>query len=156
MLISRAVTVLAFVYVPLNLATSIYGMNLNELNGSGKSFRVFLTTAIIALLVTGALWFLLEEVNNYLRWRKWKHAPRERFTIGSRIGMLAWLQRYHTKWMWESGFWWRILINSGARVPIDDSDLSACEIISQYGPPGFDQSFDPFSENDWIWRTGQT
>ena len=50
-----AVTVLPFVYVPLNLATSIFGMNLSELNGSGKNIWVFLCTAIVALLTTGAL-----------------------------------------------------------------------------------------------------
>ena len=31
-----ATTILAFVYVSLNLATSRFGMNLSELNGSGK------------------------------------------------------------------------------------------------------------------------
>ncbi len=166
MLISRAVTVLAFVYVPLNLAASIFGMNLSELNGSGKGLSVFLTTAVIALLVTGALWFLLEEVNNYLRCRTLKHAPRKRFTIGSRIGMLAWLQKHHPKWMWKSGVWWRILIDSDSRVrsPAKVSGLSACEVISKYGPPAtaramwVDVMIEPFiidERYEWNWYKPQ-
>ena len=63
-----AVTVLAFVYVPLNLATSIFGMNLSELNGSGKKLWVFLATAVIAVQIAGTSWFLLEEGNIYRHW----------------------------------------------------------------------------------------
>ena len=73
-----AVTILAFVYVPLNLATSIFGMNLSELNGSGKRLWVFLATAIIAVLIAGTSWFLLEEGNNYRNWQLRKIALPER------------------------------------------------------------------------------
>ena len=34
-----AVTVLALVYVPLNLATSIFGMNLSDISGSEENSR---------------------------------------------------------------------------------------------------------------------
>ena len=55
-----AFTLLAFIYIPLNLAMSIFGMDLSELNGSGKNIWVILCQAIVALLTTGALWFVLE------------------------------------------------------------------------------------------------
>ena len=84
-----AVTVLAFVYVPLNLATSIFGMNLSELNGSGKNIWVFLCTATVALLTTGVSWFVLKEVNNYLRWRRGIHNVKERFALANRHARVA-------------------------------------------------------------------
>ena len=93
-------------------------MNLNELNGSGKNLRVFLTTAAIALLTTGASWFLLEEFNNYLRWRNASARDKEQFsTLGRRIGMLVYMQRQgYTNMLWKDGFWWRLLISSDSRV----------------------------------------
>ena len=151
-----AVTILALVYVPLNLATSIFGMNLKELNGSGKNIWVFLCTAIIALLTTGALWFVLEEVNNYLRWRKGNRYVKERFALGQRIGMLVWLQQHgHTGWMWESGAWWRLLINSGSRAwsPMEVKGMSACRIVSKFILHGPHTAFNPFERrNKYEWR----
>ena len=157
-----AVTVLAFVYVPLNLATSIFGMNLNELNGSGKRMWVFLCTAIIALLTTGALWYVLEEVNNYLRWQKETRYEdvKNDFTLGQRIGMLVWLHQYgHTGWMWESGAWWRLLMNSGSRAltPSEVEGLSACEIVSEYRLHDYrtrtalNHPFEPGCKYEWSW-----
>ena len=151
-----AVTVLAFVYVPLNLATSIFGMNLSEPNGSGKNISTFVCTALVALLTTGALWYVLKEVNNYLRWRKGVHHVQDGFTLGPRIGMLVWLQQHgHTGWMWESGAWWRLLINSYSRVwfPIEVGGRSACEIVSIYGVHGSHSAFDPFERrNKYTWK----
>ena len=57
-------TILAFFYVPLNLATSIFGMNLQQLNGVGKSIGVFLGTAGIILFVTGVSWYFIEGIQN--------------------------------------------------------------------------------------------
>ena len=151
-----AVTVLAFVYVPLNLATSIFGMNLSELNGSGKNIWAFLCTATVALLTTGALWLVLEEVNSYLRWRRGIHNVKERFALGQRIGMLVWLQQHgHTGWMWESDAWWRLLISSSSRAwsPMEVEGLSACDIVSKYGLHGSHTAFNPFEcRNKYEWR----
>lgn len=109
-----AVKILAFVYAPLNLATSISGMSLRELNGSGKSLWVFLTTATIALLITGASWFLMEEIKSFMEmYRSKTHVTITQFTIGVRIAMLAWLRKHgQIEWTWKSGAWWRILTNS--------------------------------------------
>ncbi|KAM0805950.1 hypothetical protein BDR22DRAFT_192223 [Usnea florida] len=129
-------TILAFIYVPLNLATSIFGMNLSELNGSGKKLWVFLATAIIALLIAGTAWFLLEEGNNFRRWQR-RRIPdtRTRFTFGARLAMLAWLwRRGHTEWAWKSDAWWRILIDSPSKLfqPERARGLTACEYVSRY------------------------
>ena len=67
-----SVTILAFVYVPLNLATSIFGMNLQQLNQSGRSIWSFLVTAIVSLLVTGSIWFCLEQYNSVADWKRKK------------------------------------------------------------------------------------
>ena len=48
------VTILAFVFVPWSLATSIYGMNLQELNESGKSIWAFIITGILLFLAACA------------------------------------------------------------------------------------------------------
>lgn len=155
-------TVLAFVYVPLNLATSIFGMNLSELNGSGKSIWVFLTTAVIALLITGVLWFLMREVNNYLRWRRRSHDASIDFTIGARISMLAWLQGNQVgDWMWRSGAWWRILVNSDSRLrnPGEARGLNTCEFVSKYGCHPHPPHFRPFEHGDsyeWDKTTSET
>ena len=131
-----AVTILAFIYVPLNLATSIFGMNLSELNGSGKELWVFLTTAIIALLIAGTAWLLLEEGNNFRNWQR-RRIPdtRTRFTFGARLAMLAWLwSRGHKEWAWKSDAWWRILTDSASTIfePDIARGLTACEYVSRY------------------------
>ena len=156
-----AVTVLAFIYVPLNLATSIFGMNLSELNGSGKSLVVFIATAVIGLVITGASWYLLEEVNKYFGWRSSAEeqtgtgSARKRLTIGPRISMLVWLQRHgHSGWMWKSGAWWRIIVNSDSQVksPLEARGLNAFEVVSKHVLGA--NEFDPnplYSDYDWNW-----
>ncbi|KAL8887424.1 MAG: hypothetical protein Q9215_005002 [Flavoplaca cf. flavocitrina] len=66
----KTFTILAFVYVPLNLASSIYGMNIQQLNGNGQSVWVFVVTAVIALFITAGTWYLSEEANTYRNWHR--------------------------------------------------------------------------------------
>lgn len=119
-------------------------MNLSELNESGKDVRVFLTTAIVALVITGASWFFIEEFNNYLKWKR-SHAARTQgnrslnarmqLPLGARIGMLALLWHYgHKSWMWRSGAWWRILTNnsSGLSQGTQAKGPSACEYVWEH------------------------
>ena len=111
-------------------------MNLSELNGSGKELWVFLATAIIAVLIAGTSWFLLEEGNNYRNWQMRRYPDtRTRFTVGARLAMLAWLWRQgHTKWAWKSDAWWRVLTDSASRLsePEEASGLTACEYVSRH------------------------
>ncbi|KAG6997601.1 hypothetical protein G7Y79_00039g075630 [Physcia stellaris] len=71
----KIVTILAFVYVPLNLATSIFGMNIQQLNRNGQPIWVFLVTTIVAVWVTSFVWFAIEQRMGYLTWRKEMSAP---------------------------------------------------------------------------------
>ena len=128
-----SVTILAFVYIPLNLATSVFGMNLQQLNGSGKNLNEFVYTAVAALAITGASWWVLEQINNLRNW--WKRTPSDyrrsshkvkkgssspKYSIVVRVWMLVWLSlNGHWSWMVESGAGWCILINSRKRYRRD-------------------------------------
>lgn len=118
-----AVTILAFVYVPLNLATSIFGMNIQELNQNGQQFWVFMTTAVTVLIITTGSWFFLEQVNNYKTWTRGildgepKRRSGAKYTLAARVAMLVWLVlNGHKSWMQTSGAWWRILVNDRTSV----------------------------------------
>lgn len=131
-----AVTVLAFVYVPLNLATSIFGMNLQELNQNGQQLWVFMTTAVTVLIITTGSWFFLEQVNNYKIWRRGarekpsRHRRGTKWALAKRVAMLVWLlENGHRSWMQTSGAWWRILVN-------DETAVSDWSTLSSYSPDG--------------------
>jgi Mg2+ and Co2+ transporter CorA len=61
------VTVLAFVFIPINLASSVYGMNVQEINDTGHKIWVFVVTSIVFLILSGLAWV-------------WRHALKELFT----------------------------------------------------------------------------
>ena len=65
-----SVTILAFVYVPLNTVTSIYSMNIKQMNGSGQNLTSFVVTAILALFVTGSVWLVAEWIHEVDAWHK--------------------------------------------------------------------------------------
>lgn len=139
------VTILAFVYVPLNLATSIFGMNLEQLNGSGQHLSVFITTAVVALAVTRGSWFSIEQVNSYRKWRNRGHEEQydgnTQFALSVRLAMLAFLvSNWDSLWVFKSGAWWRILVNNRSRVynewifPEEDRGRwNTGELVSKYG-----------------------
>ena len=154
------VTILAFVYVPLNLATSIFGMNIEQLNGSGQRLSVFITTAVVTLAVTGGSWFVIEQVNSYRKWRKRSrdalYDGKTQFALAVRLAMLVFLiSDGHSKWMWKSGAWWRILINDRSLLTgsfgamIDDGSFTACEYVSKHSIRRSDQHW-YFDEDDPI------
>ena len=134
-------------------------MNLSELNGSGKRLWVFLATAIIAVLIAGTSWFLLEEGNNYRNWQMRKiRITRTHFTIGARMAMLVWLWRHgHTQWAWKSGAWWRVLTDSAHRLrePGEASGLTACEYVSRYESRNISLGFEPYENGD-IYQWGRS
>lgn len=121
-------TIIAFIYAPLNTATSIYGMNIQQINSSGHNIGVFIITAVIVLLTTAISWLTMEEINQTKAWHK-ENARTDRSKsdilnhknhsrIGVRILMICWLIAHgHLKWAWKSKAFIQILINS--RSPID-------------------------------------
>ncbi|KAL8717484.1 MAG: hypothetical protein Q9225_005277 [Loekoesia sp. 1 TL-2023] len=143
-------TILAFVYVPLNLATSIYGMNLQQLNGSGQSVREFMLTALIALIITGGTWYVAEAVNGYRIWqskRQRSEVPAPKYSMAERVAMITWLLREgYGSWMKRTGAWLRILFNSRKPfIEMDDEDyeVPVGELVSKFSLG--DASFDPES-----------
>lgn len=63
-------------------------MNLQQLNQSGQTIRSFPITAISALLITGFMWFGLEQFNSVMEWRRkfddrmgWKPRPRDSIVV---------------------------------------------------------------------------
>ena len=113
--------------MPLNLATSIFGMNIQQLNGNGQHLWVFITTAVIALIITAGSWLSADGLakGKAVAWyrkhtaakRPNKEAEDEReYGLLRRMAMLLWLVRNgHKAWMWHSGAWIAILVNSKAR-----------------------------------------
>ena len=155
-------TFLAFVYVPLNLATSIFGTNLQQLNESGQHVWVFVVTAVLALFLTSAVWIAIVLCRDYRQWREQLQAPsreewvkRERqysFVIRTAILLLI-VKKGYRRWLWVSGAWIRILtnerINLGVQAKTHKSlkthksswekecllyfqDQTACDYVCQY------------------------
>ena len=135
-------------YVPLNLATSIFGMNIEQLNGSGQHISVFITTAVVTLAVTGGSWFAIEQTNIYRKWRRRSpdttYSGKTQFPLVVRLAMLAYLvSNGHLRWMLRSGVWWRLLINNTSRISTKrgfreyrNQDLTAGEYVSMYSTKG--------------------
>ena len=148
------VTILAFIYVPLNLATSIFGMNIQQLNGSGQQLWIFFTTALAALLITGGSWLCSSRLATHkaMLWYKERAATKKALNENSksreyglllRIAMLVWLVRSgHTLWMWKSGAWAAILANNQAVTKTrsvffsnQSPARSACDYVSTFSSP---------------------
>lgn len=126
--------------MPLNLAASIFRINLQQLNGNGKSLQDFIGTSLVALVITGGLWFSIEQVNHYQYWHS-NHdgkvqAAKPSYSMGERIAMVVWLLRHRKHgWMWRSGAWWRIPFNNDAKMiqdPQVDMLLSVTDYVSKY------------------------
>ena len=130
--------ILAFIYVPLNLATSIFGMNIHQLNQNGQSIWVFFTAAVVALLVTGGSWRCSDSINKAKAWYRQRASPdrevKPEYGFILRITMLVWLVRNeHSLWMWKSGAWLAILVNSKVCCKVYEGHLSepACDYVAK-------------------------
>ena len=114
----KILTVLAFFYIPLNLATSVFGMNIQQLNGSGTSIGGFLGTAVMLLFLTGLSWLILEGVQDVRAWLRRLRKDRaliayENQSIFVRLHLIWWLCRNGLfVWTIRTGAGWCLLINS--------------------------------------------
>ncbi len=110
-------------------------MNLQQLNGNGKSLQAFIGTSFVALVITGGTRFFVEQVNGYRYWHS-KRDEKERavktgFSAGERTAMIAWLLRNNELyWMSRSGAWWRIPFNNGTTVIEDPEFRGTCKLLS--------------------------
>ena len=62
------VTILAFIFVPMNLASSIFGMNVQEINETGHSIWTFVTTAAALLILSGLGFILRHTLRRRVPW----------------------------------------------------------------------------------------
>ena len=139
--------------MPLNLATSIFGMNIEQLNGSGQQIWVFFTTAVAALLITGSSWLFSNRLATHRAtlWYKERAAAKKalderrksrEYGLLLRLAMLVWLVRNgHTLWMWKSGAGAAILtdnitsMNPHFITNSFDEAKSACDYVSRFSSP---------------------
>jgi hypothetical protein len=74
----KRLTQLAFVFIPLSFATSIFGMNLNELTGVGPNVWIFVITALVLLAPILLTWsFMVVKGKNEQRWVSMKTSTKK-------------------------------------------------------------------------------
>jgi hypothetical protein len=127
------VTILAFAFIPLSLATSFFGMNIQELNSTGQPMWIFLVTSVGILLVALTIWAI------FYQWTKFIHAPEysanHRYMTPEAVGgMTRWtraksflwlIYRGHFIWCWRSGILFALLTNGHKGFTVT-CDGSAC------------------------------
>lgn len=109
MLTSRyLVTILAFVFVPISLASSIFGMNVQEINATGHGIRSFVLTALLMLLSSLIAW---------LAWRTWRNMRQIAYAGGH---LILYIRRI---WSWQKSVAVLTGLHSLNRNNIDDERL---------------------------------
>ena len=117
------------------MATSVFGMNLQQLNGSGKTLSVFFATVIIAFLLTGITWIVMEQLKELQQWREDLKQRRRNFhdrpdgplevALSVRLAMVAWMiWSGQLGWMVRSRAAWCILTDSSAVFHDSDEDVA--------------------------------
>lgn len=117
------VTILAFVFVPMSLGTSIFGMNINELNETGQPLWVFIATTFSIFTVSTLTWgfsYQLHKYHTLPESKRYEQRP-ERPTVqeSSPGGVVLWQVRLyqflrliwhgHAIWAWKSGIAFSLL-----------------------------------------------
>ena len=92
-------TILAFIFLPVSLASSIFGMNVQQINSTRSSIRAFVVNAIILLVLASGLWAISAI---YLR----VHANYKQDRI----------ERVKAEGLWEAGHF----------IAYEPSDLTFC------------------------------
>ncbi|KAF2729226.1 hypothetical protein EJ04DRAFT_580794 [Polyplosphaeria fusca] len=62
-------TALAFFFVPVSLASSIYGMNIQQINSTGHDVTAFICTALVLLALTFVAWILSSLLVSFRNYR---------------------------------------------------------------------------------------
>lgn len=137
------VTILAFIYVPLNLATSIFGMNISQLNGQGQSIEAFVHTALVISGVTAMCWFISSQYEGYRQWNEKTrisvHDSKRASgcSLSARVSLLLWLLwNGHSAWAWSNKAWIGLLTNDRyGQFRVDTPEGlcdSSCHYVTQY------------------------
>jgi hypothetical protein len=64
--LSHIVTVLAFIFVPISLASSIFGVNVQQINQTGCNLWVFVVTSIVLLTIPALSFLFRHAVKRFL------------------------------------------------------------------------------------------
>ena len=130
-------------------------MNIQQINGSGHSIWIFVVTSIAALLITGSVWYSLEESNKMKATRQdLNKIPK--YSLALRVYMVGWLvMNGHLSWMRKSRAWLAILENNdrGFEPTVRRAEpyrsgygpLTACHYVSYHMNPPRPSCSDPFS-----------
>ncbi|KAI0394054.1 hypothetical protein F5Y17DRAFT_279241 [Xylariaceae sp. FL0594] len=101
---TKLVAILAIFFVPISLSTSIFGMNIAELNQSGQSIWVFILTTVLVVSATMVIW------GSMYQFQKWTSLPRKKSTWGERhprkarfLSFCRLIYHGHILWAWKSG-----------------------------------------------------
>ena len=111
------VTILALIYVPITAITSVFGMNIKQINGTGHHISTFVLTAVVALMITWITWYVAEAMHD-IRDLKAKRISNPDpagtgFSLPLRLSFLVWLfGSGHGRWASNSGATRQILTNS--------------------------------------------
>ena len=151
---ASAVTALAFIVVPFSLSTSAFGMNIQELNQSGRSLQVFLVSTAVVFGSLLVLWIAASTVftahSNFQRRTELLEADldqirRERQKIGraryARERQKLGGARYGRE---RAGTSWYELLRTSARRHLNLGSISkgrfdpqAFKNVMLYGEPGY-------------------
>ena len=121
-------------------------MNIQQINGSGHNIWVFAVTSVVALVVTGATWYLIEIINGVrvsARVAQDFEMGRPNYNLAYRLFMLWWLIIHgHSSWMWRTKAGFAILKNSDSFFPpsneVNPSNpriASACDYVAYFMHP---------------------
>ncbi len=87
------VTILAFVFIPTSVTFSIFGMNVQEINDTGKDIWVFIVTAILMTGTAFTVWGL-----SFLVRADWQRRHHKFFSREERLGYAKWLIKHPKDW----------------------------------------------------------
>ncbi|KAL9579928.1 MAG: hypothetical protein Q9212_004800 [Teloschistes hypoglaucus] len=90
----KLLTTLAFIFIPTSLASSIFGMNVQEINSTGKPIWTFVLTAVLLTSAAVVSWFISFLIQGSSRRDKRRfHSPRKR-----RLELAWWLCKNPFRW----------------------------------------------------------
>ena len=96
----KRLTQLAFIFIPLSFTTSVFGMNINEITGTGAKLSTFLATAVCIGIAVGLMWWLFGKVEQW--WKE--HPPVNLADQKPCLWWISWgVSNYQLGWMMRNG-----------------------------------------------------
>ena len=90
----KKLTQLAFMFIPLSFVTSVFGMNIVEITGTGAKLWTFLATAACIGMSVSLIWWLSDPLEQW--WKK--HPPRYELDRSMRLSWIWWAIRHDQLW----------------------------------------------------------